>query len=191
MILSGSFSSIYSSSDSSATYRRTIGYGVSNLIELYDIINYRPGVYLEFSQKAPFDGWVYNVKFIGKYHLEVQNNVRYHEIIPFITTVGLERRVEFEKFQLILNANLFYSMSLRKSSIGGGSGFQGDDYGIGMSPGVNLSYPLRENLLLIGGVEYGVGFFREFVSVGTVTQPAMVLKGTAIRNLSFGIRHYF
>ncbi len=175
-------------SDSTETFKRSFGYGVSNLINLYDPINYRPGIYLEFRQVAPFEGWSYNVRLIAQYRFENQNGVRYHELIPFVTTVGLERDIYLEKFIVSVNANLFYSMSLRKTSI---SGFQGDDYGVGISPGVNLSYPLRENLVLSAGLEYGVGFFREFVGVGTVTTPAMVLKGVAIRNLSFGIRHYF
>ncbi|CAG5078864.1 hypothetical protein [Parvicella tangerina] len=192
-VMSVAYSSFLAQSDSAAAYKRSFGYGVANLIELYDPINYRPGIYLEFRQNSPIDGWRYNIKLMGRYRFENQNGVRYHELIPFVTTIGLERDIhlDFERLLLSVNANLFYSMSLRKSSIGGGSGFQGDDYGVGISPGVNASFFLRENLALHVGFEYGIGFFREFVSVGTVTRPSMVLKGVAIRNLSFGVRHYF
>lgn len=164
------------------------GYGVSNLFELYDITNYHPGIYLEFGQISPIENWDYNVKFIGNYQFTNQNNIRYHSFIPFRVTVGLERKLQLEKMFLTFNANLFYSMSLRKTSI---SGFQGDDYGVGVSPGVNINFPLREDLVLSAGLEYGLGFFRDFVSVGTVTRQTMVFNYAAIRNFSFGIRHNF
>lgn len=175
-------------SDSTNENRRSFGYGVSNLLDLYDITNYRPGIYIEFGQVSPIEKWNYNIKFIGNYQYSNQNNIRYHSIIPFIVTLGLERIWEVGRIAISVNADLFYSMSLRKTSI---SGFQGDDYGVGLAPGINLHFPLRENLVLIAGVEYGVGFFRKFNSLGTVTTPSLVLDAAAIRNLSFGIRHYF
>jgi hypothetical protein len=176
------------SEDSTITYKRSFGYGVANLVELYDPTNYLPGIYVEFGQASPIEGWQYNIKLIGHYRYLNQNNIRHHEFLPFVVTVGLERKWELEKFQIGFNANLFYSMSLRKTSI---SPFQGDDYGFGISPGVTVFYPLRDNLVLCGGLEYGAGLFREFVAVGTVTTPALRLKAAPIRNLSFGIRHYF
>lgn len=187
VILIGGNYSIAAQSDSTNKHK-SFGYGVSNLLELYDFSNYHPGIYIEFGQVSPIENWDYNIKLIGNYQFTNQNNIRNHSFIPFRLTFGLERKVQLEKVFLSFNANLFYSMSLRKTSI---SGFQGDDYGVGVSPGVNINFPLREDLILSGGLEYGVGFFRDFVSVGTVTRQTMVLNYAAIRNFSFGIRHYF
>lgn len=188
VVLVHCYAVVHAQSDSIVENKRSFGYGVSNLLDLYDITNYRPGIYLEFGQVSPIEKWNYNIKFIGNYQYSNQNNIRYHSIIPFIVTVGLERVWEMGRIAISINADLFYSMSLRKTSI---SGFQGDDYGVGLAPGINLIFPLRDNLVLIGGAEYGVGFFRKFNSLGTVTTPSLVLDVTAIRNLSFGIRHYF
>lgn len=184
----GVFGNNNTDSSSVDQFKRSFGYGASNLLDLVNPIGYRPGIYVEFGQDSPFDGWDYAFTLIGAYRFENQNNIRYHELIPFVITAGLEKNWYFEKVFISLNLNLFYSMSLRKTSI---SPFQGDDYGVGASPGLKINLPLRDDLVLNAGYEYGLGFFREFVGVGSVAVPAMVLRGRAIRNFSFGVRHYF
>ncbi|MCB9189852.1 MAG: hypothetical protein H6599_11305 [Flavobacteriales bacterium] len=180
--------SSYAQEDSISPHKRSFGYGVSNLIELYDFKTYTPGLYLEFGQQSSLKGWDYSIRLIGQYSLSIQNNIRTHSVVPFIVTLGLEKKWRLNKFILSFDGDLFYSMSLRKATLGT---FQGDDYGVGISPGLNLAYPFRENLSIQAGLEYGVGFFREFVSVGSVTVPAMVFNFAAVRSFSLGIRHYF
>lgn len=188
ILLSFSVSRTWASTDSTATYKRNFGYGVSNTLQLFNFSTYVPGIYLEFGQRSPIEGLDYNIKLIGLYSLTNQGNVRTHSLVPFMVTLGLEKSWYLEKVIINLNANLFYSMSLRKGTLGP---FQGDDYGVGISPGVNLGYPLKENLVVSAGIEYGLGFFREFVSVGTVTTQTMRLNYAPVRSLSLGIRHYF
>lgn len=174
--------------DSTQSYKRQFGYGVANLIQLSDPTNYKPRIYLDFAQAGPWQETFYRVSLLGEYRTYMDGNVRNHEIIPFIVSMGLEKVWKREKIAFGLGVALYYSMSLRKTTI---STFQGDDYGVGIAPSAHLYIPLKENLSLTFAYQYGVGLYREFVGVGTVAAPSLVPRGDAIRDLSFGVVHYF
>lgn len=186
--LSASAEELSMITDSTAKYNRQFGYGVGNLFDLKDPINYKPGIYFDFGQGTDWENVNLKVSMLGKYRTYMDGNVRQHEVIPFIVSVGLEKFWVREKLVLSVGASIYYSMSLRKSTI---SGFQGDDYGVGISPMINVMIPLKENLGLVFGYQYGIGLYREFNNLGTVTNATLVPKGEAIKNLSFGVMHYF
>lgn len=174
--------------DSLYNKSRLIGYGISNFLDLIDPINYKPGIYLEFGQPTPMDNWNLKISFIGKYSYQSQNNLRQHSILPFVFTAGLERNWYFDKVLMTIDFSLYYSMSVRKATT---SAVQSDDYGVGVAPGILLQIPLRDDLVLCGGVQIGGGLYREFAGVGTVARPTIVGRIEDLRLFSFGLRHYF
>ncbi len=175
-------------SDTIQGFRQSIGYGVANLIEIAsNQSGYRPQVYIDYA-RVNTKGFHYRVGVSFNYRRFEQGNLFQHELIPFNVTIGGEKYFYKQRFFFVLGADLFYSMSLRKSKL---SPFQGDDYGIGIAPVLGAGLCLRENLSLFAQYEPGFGFFRSYVGIGTRTQQTLEAKFAPIRNLSFGLRHFF
>ena len=187
------FGSIYGQSplyktDSLKNFNRGFGYGAANLIEIASKnSSYRPQVYLDFTSKNS-KGFYYRAGISLSYKRANQAGLIINEFVPTNITVGAEKHYYKKDFFFILGGDLFYSMSIRKSRLGP---FQFDDYGVGVAPYIGAGYALRFDLSLFAQYEAGVGYFREFVGVGLVTQTTLALRFAAIRNLSFGIRHFF
>lgn len=175
-------------SDTINGFKQNLGYGVANLAEIVsNNAGYRPQVYLDYA-RVNSNGFHYRVGISFNYRRVTQGNVFQHELIPFNVTLGGEKYFAKERFYFTLGVDLFYSMSLRKSQL---SPFQGDDFGVGLAAVIGAGFCLRENLSLFAQYEPGVGYFRSFVGIGNRTQQTLEARFAAIRNLSFGIRHFF
>lgn len=175
-------------SDTLNGFRQNIGYGVANLVEIVsNNAGYRPQVYFDYA-RINTKGFHYRVGVSFNYRRFSQGNVFQHELIPFNITMGGEKYFYKNRMYFVLGADLFYSMSLRKSKL---SPFQGDDYGVGIAGVIGAGYCLRENLSLFAQFEPGFGYFRSFVGIGYRTQQVVEPLYAPIRNLSFGLRHFF
>ncbi len=174
--------------DSLSKFNRSFGYGVSNLLESITMSNaYRPQVYFDYSQYSSKD-FYYRASISFNYSRRPQGNLIQHDFIPFNFTIGAEKHFYKNNFYFVVGADLFYSMSLRKVRL---SPFQGDDFGVGIAPLLGVGYALKENLSLFTQYEAGLGFFRSFASIGNIARPSAVLLFAPIRNVSFGLRHFF
>jgi hypothetical protein len=175
-------------SDTLNGFTQNLGYGVANLVEIIsDNAGYRPQVYFDYARLSS-KGFHYRAGVSFNYRRVAQGNVFQHEMIPFNIRIGGEKYFYKERFYFALGADLFYSMSVRKSNL---SPFQGDDYGVGVAAVLGAGLCLRENLSLFTQYEPGVGLFRSFVGIGTRTQTTLTTRFAPIRNLSFGLRHFF
>ena len=174
--------------DSLQNFSKGFGYGAANLIEIASKnSSYRPQIYLDFTSKTS-KGFYYRAGISLSYKRVNQTGLIVNEFLPTNITIGAEKHYYHKDLYFVLGADLFYSMSVRKSRLGP---FQFDDYGVGVAPYVGLGYALRNDLSLFTQYEAGVGYFREFVGVGLVTQTTLAVRFAPIRNLSFGVRHFF
>ena len=175
-------------SDTLSGYTQNLGYGVANLVEIVsNNASYRPQVYFDYARVSS-KGFHYRASLSFNYRCVAQGNVFQHELIPFNVTIGGEKYFYKNRYYFALGADLFYSMSVRKSRL---SPFQGDDFGVGIAAVIGAGSCLRENLSLFSQYEPGFGLFRSFVGIGNRTQQTLVTSFAPIRNLSFGIRQFF
>jgi hypothetical protein len=175
-------------SDTIGGFKQSFGYGVANLIEIAsNNSGYRPQVYFDYA-RINSKGFYYRASISFSYRRFEQGNLFQHELIPFNITIGGEKYFYKQRFFFVLGADLFYSMSVRKSNL---SPFQSDDFGVGIAPVLGTGFCLRENLSLFAQYEPGFGVFRSFVGVGNRTQATLTPRFAPMRNLSFGLRHFF
>lgn len=174
--------------DSMQGYSKNFGYGVANLIEIAsNNSGYRPQAYFDLSGKNS-KNYFYRIGLSFSYRRNTQGTLPVNEIIPLNITFGAEKHYYRKNFYFVLGGDFFVSMSMRKARLGP---FQFDDYGMGIAAYAGCGYALRRDLTLFTQFEPGIGYFREFVGVGTVARPTLAIRYAPMRNLSFGVRHFF
>lgn len=114
--------------------------------------------------------------------------IRYFDFIPLNIFVGIEKQIIKNRTIFTYGIDVFYSMSLRGSTLGNGS-WRGDDFGVGLSPMSGLAYTINNQWRIGTEVSIGGGLFRIYKNAGTTTAKVLTPRWLFLKTISFGLAY--
>ena len=159
--------------------KQKIGFGISNIAETIGVL---------INDSNPFPK---TIQYMAEYHHEIDSalfirfgvssaissikngNLRMYYFVPLNFNLGVEKLISLHKFDFIYGADIFYTMSLRGGSQIGTGMWQGDDFGLGVSPMGGIDYKLNKDWIIGVELEVGIGLFRDFKNLGNIAVQRM------------------
>jgi len=175
--------------------KQKIGFGISNIAKTVEI---------SLNDSNPFPKVV---RYMAEYHQEIDTavylrfgvssaissfkngNLREYYFVPLNFNIGIEKLYSRNKFDFVYGADLFYTMSLRGGTQVGTGMWRGDDFGFGIAPIGGIDYNLNKDWIIGVELEIGVGLFRDFVGVGSITKQSIKPGIIYPRLLSFSLKY--